>query len=216
MEKEKVLKGVSSVINVLAVVFAVFLILITVVFVSARNNHGMITVLSVGYFSDEDNLYTVTFTEEFKADESNIGKTVAYEDENDGMLVKAGVIASIETVREYELPKIRMADGSVVKTKNVIGTVSGKTGAGFFNAITTKTGYMLTMCIPGILFIVYYFVAIILHYRKKAFSDDPPKGSGGKKTEKSEEVPRPKEKAATRKSSVKRDKDKHDDIKESF
>lgn len=153
----------------MAVVFAVFLILITVVFVSARNNHGMITVLSVGYFSDEENLYTVTFTEEFKADESNIGKTVAYEDENDGMLVKAGVIASIETVREYELPKIRMADGSVVKTKNVIGTVSGKTGAGFFNAITTKTGYMLTMCIPGILFIVYYLVAIILHYRKKLF-----------------------------------------------
>lgn len=74
MEKEKVLKGVSSVINVMAVVFAVFLILITVVFVSARNNHGMITVLSVGYFSDEENLYTVTFTEEFKADESNIGK----------------------------------------------------------------------------------------------------------------------------------------------
>lgn len=200
----------------LAIAFVIFLIVITTAFVSVRNNHGMMTVLSVGYFSDDTYLYTVALSgnEGYELTENSVGKTVAYMDEKDGMTVKAGLIEEIEEVKDYELPKVKMKDGTSVKVRNIVGTVSGKSGAGVFNAVTTKKGYILCMCIPGILFIIYYLVSIILYYRKSA---KPVKSASGKPSSgKQEKTASKPVKKSVKSRSKNKEKDGHDDLKESF
>lgn len=162
MEENKTLKKVSFVVNILAILFVIFLIFITVIFVSARNNHGMLTFLSVGYFSDGDFLYTVNFTDEYKVTEESIGKGVAYYDEDDNLRIAYGIIEAETEVKDYELPKLTMTDGSIVKVRDVIGTISGKSGAELFNLATTSQGYILAMTIPGVIFVVYYAVMLFI------------------------------------------------------
>ena len=161
-------KKLSKVMSIVTVIFVLLTALLTAIFVSVQNNNGVFEMGAADYFAYNERLYVVYPQNNFKIDENCIGSLVAYVDANENFVWKSGIVASVREITDREfIPKAVLEDGTVVGEVYIKGIASDAGSAALFSLVTSGSGFIVIVVVPGIILVVYYLVAILAYYKSR-------------------------------------------------
>ncbi|MEG1923647.1 MAG: hypothetical protein RR307_04240 [Clostridia bacterium] len=162
----------AIIIDVMACIFCLIMVFITIMFVSSRNHRGHIEMFGFAFFAQGDSVFTAKIDSSLS--DLKVGDNVAYEAITQKTVLKAGTIEQI-IAEDGEMLKFRVSNSNInVSVFSIKGRIlSQNGGAALFSFITSQTGFIISVALPSAILMIYYIIILFrIMYHKDNLNHD--------------------------------------------